>query len=292
MPDHVRKALLKDAEPYRRIHSDGSRSREFYADNETRGVIPILADICNIDPMTKATYLCHPSTRHIVKIRCDGNFCGYWNIQMMLTYLNSHHPTLRPPSRDSRERPIPNILEIQDDIERAWDSDICAYGRVETGGIRGTRKWIGTHEALAYFLRLGIEVEALSFRQEDNDSTSQPGVLSLLDHVEAYFISAMESSRTKHHGTSHTTPLPPLYFQRFGHSMTIVGLERKMNGQRNLLVFDSSCPTSSAMGKLLAGRTAWTYPDTMLTSYRRSDMSLSRWEEFEIIAPKVWTMGN
>lgn len=287
MPDSVRDALIHGAEPYRRIDSEGRRSREIYVDNETRGVIPVLADLCNVDSTTTATYLCHPSTRHVVKIRCDGNFCGYWNIQMMLSYLYSQEQGLSSSSRNTRNRLIPNILDIQDDIERAWDAGICSYGRVETGGIRGTRKWIGTHEALAYFTQVGVEVEALSFRQDEGDSASQPGVLALLDHIEAYFMGAMESPQTRHHRTSHITPLPPIYFQRFGHSTTIVGLERKANGERNLLVFDPSFATTPAMGRLLAGRNAWAYPNTILRAYRRSDLGLSRWDEFEIIVPKI-----
>jgi zinc finger-containing ubiquitin peptidase 1 len=41
---------------------------------------------------------------------------------------------------------LPTIFEIQDYIEDAWDSGINPHGRVETGGIRGTRKYIGTAE--------------------------------------------------------------------------------------------------------------------------------------------------
>lgn len=39
---------------------------------------------------------------------------------------------------------IPSIFEIQDHIETAWDLGINSQGRTETGGIRGTRKYIGT----------------------------------------------------------------------------------------------------------------------------------------------------
>jgi hypothetical protein len=39
---------------------------------------------------------------------------------------------------------IPTIFEIQNYIEEAWDFGINAVGRDETGGIRGTRKYIGT----------------------------------------------------------------------------------------------------------------------------------------------------
>jgi hypothetical protein len=39
---------------------------------------------------------------------------------------------------------IPTIFDIQKYIETAWDIGINSHGRIETGGIRGTRKYIGT----------------------------------------------------------------------------------------------------------------------------------------------------
>jgi hypothetical protein len=49
---------------------------------------------------------------------------------------------------------IPTIFAIQDYIENAWDLGINAQGRIETGGIRGTRKYIGTPDVSKprYFL--------------------------------------------------------------------------------------------------------------------------------------------
>lgn len=41
---------------------------------------------------------------------------------------------------------LPSIFQIQDWIETAWDQGINAQGRLETGGIKGTRKYIGTPE--------------------------------------------------------------------------------------------------------------------------------------------------
>ena len=41
---------------------------------------------------------------------------------------------------------LPSIFEIQDLIETAWDMGYNSQCRVETGGIRGTRKFIGTPE--------------------------------------------------------------------------------------------------------------------------------------------------
>lgn len=285
MPSDVRGKLVTGALPRQmnRIGSDGRLVRDFIVENETPGLVPVLADLCALDRETKITYLCHPSVRHVVKLQCDGNFCGYWNIQMLLSYLQRQNG-------GDASASLPNVLEIQDTIETAWDAGICSYGRIETGGLRGTRKWIGTHDALAYFMQtLGAagRVDALSFREEDSDSSEEgseaepSAALALLDHVEAYFMSGLEQA--KHHGSSHTTQLPPMYFQRFGHSMTIVGLERRKDGSRNLLVFDPSFATSEGVQRLLDGRSIRSAPDTLLRAYRRSDASLSRWDEFEIV---------
>jgi hypothetical protein len=45
---------------------------------------------------------------------------------------------------------IPTIFDIQDYIERAWDLGINSQGRIETGGIRGTRKYIGTPDVSSF----------------------------------------------------------------------------------------------------------------------------------------------
>jgi len=173
---------------------------------------------------------------------------------------------------------LPNVIEIQTTIEQAWDNGICAYGRIESGGLRGTRKWIGTHDAVAYFTQIGVTTQASSFKEEDDGS---PAVLSLLDFIEAYFLSGADEAKVK--GTSHITKLAPVYFQRAGHSMTIVGLERREDGHRNLLVFDPSFGTSDSMNRMLDRRGQRALPQTLLRPYRRSDESLSRWDEFEVM---------
>jgi hypothetical protein len=55
---------------------------------------------------------------------------------------------------DRFENKIPSIFDIQEYIEHAWDLGIKAEGRVETGGIRGTRKYIGTPEVSTSFWML------------------------------------------------------------------------------------------------------------------------------------------
>nr|POE65303.1 zinc finger with ufm1-specific peptidase domain protein [Quercus suber] len=281
MPDHVRRHLLDDARPQvlTRIRNDGRLERFTIIPNQTPSLIPVLADLCARVSTTAVTYFCDPSVRHIMKIQCEGNFCGYWNIQVLLTYLRRHHDGLRGLGD------MPSVLHIQDAIEQAWANDICAYGKVETGGVRGSRKWIGTHEALAYFTQIGVQVEALSFREDENGGGGGGGDLAsvaLLDHVEAYFMRGIETAHSR--GSSRVTGLPPIYLQRFGHSMSIVGIERARNGHRNLLVFDSSFATTRAMKGVLEGKPVQASVEQLLGPYRRSDDSLARWEEFEIIA--------
>jgi len=267
MPDHVRQRLVKDALPRHTNHigADGKLYRESKVDNETPGLIDVIANLCASDPQTEAVYVCDPAVKHICKIRCDGNFCGYWNIQVLLSYFNS---------KAGVSAELSNVLQIQDIIEQAWDAGICTYGRIETGGIRGSRKWIGTHEAMAYFTQVGLNAEALSFCSDDGDDSikiggSRPVAADLLDHIEAYFISGLEREGVRATGNAHITILAPVYFQRLGHSMTIVGLERRLNGSRNLLVFDSSFATTEAMKKLADGRQSTGAAGSLLRPYRR-----------------------
>lgn len=273
MPSEVRKALLRGGQPreVQQIGRDGRLYRQTVIENETANLIPLIADLCALDSDTTATYLCHPCVRHVRKINCDGNFCGYWNIQVALTYVQHMNP--------DGPQGLPDVLRIQDTIEKAWDNGKCPYGRLETGGIRNTRKWIGTNEALAFFQQINIKVEALSFKDTDDDEST--AVNGLLDYIEAYFMSGLDSAQK--HSTSYTTTLAPVYFQRFGHSMSIVGIERKKDGSRSLLVFDSSFGTSVPVQRLLADRNARVAVENALKVYRRSDSSLSRWDEFEVL---------
>lgn len=175
---------------------------------------------------------------------------------------------------------VPDVIAIQDTIEKAWENGKCPYGRLETGGIRNTRKWIGTNEALAFFQQINIRVEALSFKDSDEDDGSS-AVEGLLDYVEAYFMSGIDTAKSNRN--AHITTLAPIYFQRFGHSMSIIGIERRKDGSRNLLMFDSSFGTSLVVQRLLADRNARVSIENALKAYRRSDLSLTRWDEFEIL---------
>ena len=80
--------------------------------------------------------------QHVTKQKRDGPFCGYRNIQMLVSYMQGAKAT----GHDMFSERLPGILDLQDLIEAAWDGGICENSKYETGGIRGTRKWIGTPE--------------------------------------------------------------------------------------------------------------------------------------------------
>ncbi|KAF1730899.1 Zinc finger with UFM1-specific peptidase domain protein [Beauveria bassiana] len=83
----------------------------------------------------------------------DGSFCGYRNIQMLISYLILATETGPRSFPDG----VPDIFQLQNLIEAAWDNGHNTRGRQETGGIKGTRKFIGTQEAQALFLNLNIK---------------------------------------------------------------------------------------------------------------------------------------
>ncbi|KAI7711850.1 hypothetical protein KC353_g8690, partial [Hortaea werneckii] len=284
MPSSVRRRLINDAlpRPVNTISKSGRLLQDHSIENETPDVIPVLADLCATDLTNQVVYFCSPVVKHVRKIYCEGNFCGYWSMQMVLSYLQATGSLASGTTTTTTTTTIlPNVLEMQETIEKAWSSGIASHGRIETGGIKGTRKWIGTSEAVAYFRQLGIPVEALSFKDDEDELA----VTGLLDYVEAYFLGGLHQAQER--GCSRLTQLAPIYFQRRGHSTVIVGLERKKDGARNLLVFDSSFETSRAIRAKLAGKKTQTAVDTILRAYRRSDQSLARYKEFEIMVPRA-----
>ena len=125
------------------IDASGRLTRTESAANETRGIVPVLAQLCQQDPDLSKVFLCHPAVRHIFKTPREGGFCGYRNIQMLISFMQGTHF----PGHEHFPGHTPSILRLQDLIENAWDQGINSSGRIETGGIKGTRKYIGTPEA-------------------------------------------------------------------------------------------------------------------------------------------------
>ena len=123
--------------------ADGRLVRVTSVANETPGLVGVVAALLEADRSVARAYLCHPAVVHICKLRREGGFCGYRNIQMLASYMCGVDGAV---GSEAFGGEIPGILRLQDLIEHAWDRGFNANGRVETGGIRGTRKYIGTPE--------------------------------------------------------------------------------------------------------------------------------------------------
>jgi hypothetical protein len=104
--------------------------------------VPLLTQLSAMSSTVKRAYFCHPSVQHCYKRKHHGGFCGYLNIQMQVSYIQS----ARAQGHEHFGDRIPGILELQDMIEQAWDRGINVLGKLQTGGVKSTRKWIGTPE--------------------------------------------------------------------------------------------------------------------------------------------------
>lgn len=158
MPQWLVKLLQADGEikTINRLDSDGKYRKVKYCINQAPDIIPIITQLLAQDPMTDYAYLCDPAVLHVSKLSREGTFallsiyfllispsggfCGYRNIQMMSSYIVRK----QFPGHEVFRNRVPTIFDIQEHIEKAWDLGINAQGRIETGGIRGTRKYIGT----------------------------------------------------------------------------------------------------------------------------------------------------
>ncbi|KAL2259129.1 hypothetical protein VTK26DRAFT_7322 [Humicola hyalothermophila] len=237
----------------------------------SEGVVPVIAQLLEASSSTKYAYLCSPSVQHVSKLKREGGFCGYRNIQMMASYIID----AKSKGHENFGNKIPTIFQIQDWIEAAWDRGINAQGRLETGGIRGTRKYIGTPEALAVFRLLNIPCDALGIRDREPGKSEK----QLLEYVEGYFQSGVEDPTQR----VRRTKLPPLYFQHIGHSLTIIGFEKLKNGSDNLIVFDPSFHDASYILRLVGRTFVHPTPELALMPYRRGNSYLKTYREFEIL---------
>ena len=254
------------------IGSDGRITRVENVANETRDILPVLAQLCNSDPALSKVFLCHPSVKHVVKMAREGGFCGYRNIQMLVSYIQE----TKAQGWEHFGGRTPGILRLQDMIEDAWASGINATGKIETGGIKGTRKYIGTPEAQALLVNLGIDCDARAFNSPEKEEVHQDVLASVLE----YFMAGVKEEV---HEKVYRTALPPIYFQHPGHSLTIVGLEVRKSGSMNLLVFDPMFKTNLLVQKLVGSRFRSLQPEKALKAYRRDDRYLGKYRSFEVL---------
>ncbi|KAI9841923.1 MAG: hypothetical protein M1837_000309 [Sclerophora amabilis] len=292
MPAWLRRQLEVGGMSVRnQIRQDGTLEKVTSFSNESGPCMPVVAQLCEQDSTVERAYLCHPGVRHVHKMNREGGFCGYRNIQMMISYIQEAETD----GHEQFGKRTPSILHLQDLIEHAWSQGFNAEGRIETGGIKGTRKYIGTSEvrgcvltaytgmtsadnskAQALFLSLDIPCDARAFGKA-RDSHPSDRLLRLL---EAYFAGG---STEVNNGKVHRTWLPPVYLQHQGHSLTVVGIERRKPDSLNLLVFDPMFKPSPAFGKLIGTTFRHRQPSEALRGYRRGSQYLRRFNAFEIL---------
>lgn len=134
----------------------------------------------------------------------------------------------------------------------------------------------------AIFENLAIPYQSNVF-YNTKTKDAKPAHHNLLDFVERYF---SETGNTI--GKIRTTLCPPIYLQRHGHALTIVGLERLKDGTRNLLVFDCGFGPSKDV-KSFVGRTKLDKQvlsrdlDKMLRPYRQTTTQLKKHDGFEVL---------
>lgn len=293
MPSWLRKLLQSGSNSMHlnEISSSGTIVKHTTAENESLHIIPVLMKLCRHDKDVERAFFCSSSVRHIFKMRREGGFCGYRNIQMLVSHIKDAQ---RPGHEQFPGNALPSILELQDRIEQAWDMGFNSSGRIETGGIKGTRKYIGTPEvrgnrfnelgfflktltkAQALFLSLGIKCSTGAFSAREGFHAHD----LLLQDVASYFRSGCDlDSQDK----ILRTDLAPIYFQHRGHSMTIVGFEIDKKGSANLLVFDPMFKTSPAIRRLAQHYAAPSDPGHILKAHRRGTPYLHKYKDFEVL---------
>jgi hypothetical protein len=127
MPDHIAHVISEENDQ-----------------NTLPGVIPQLARLLSRDSGVETAYLCTEHAIQVHNLPDEGaHFCGYRNMQMLCLAVGLSEQREAGEIDLSRKLSIP---QLQDLIERAWDSGVNAHGKVQTGGIKGTRKHVGTSE--------------------------------------------------------------------------------------------------------------------------------------------------
>ncbi|EXJ86478.1 hypothetical protein A1O3_03429 [Capronia epimyces CBS 606.96] len=277
MPNWLRRMLEEGAKVTitNRIGPDGTLIRVESVSNETPNLVPVLARLSQLDRSVERAFYCSPEVRHVCKMPKEGGFCGYRNIQMLISYIQG----AGAPGAEHFPGRVPSILKIQDMVEHAWDKGFNSNGRVETGGIRMTRKYIGTPEAQALFMSLGIPCEAPAY----GTTKDVEGCETMLCAVCEY----LDDEQTKDNLDKVViTNKPPIYFQHQGHSMTIVGVESRVDGAVNLVVFDPMFNPSPALKKLaFSDPTGFRCgdPERLIKAHRRGERYLGKYREFELL---------
>ncbi|KAF5358071.1 hypothetical protein D9756_001749 [Leucocoprinus leucothites] len=236
--------------------------------NYTPGLIPIIKQslntLCANGKVARAV-LCHDKVVHISKELWDISWgCGYRNFLMLCTGLvEQEHQPLYFPLLDTS--PTPSVRNLQSCIQIAWDdgktpfiillhstrpSIVAGYDAVGRKELRskiiGTNKWIGTAEIYVVLSHRGIPAELVDFNGFRDKESCGP----LFDRVSLSFnlpASLTGAAAVIQWMVQYFTPDEPECAKaqsssinnHRGHSRTIIGYQRDVDGIVNLLTFDT-----------------------------------------------------
>jgi hypothetical protein len=76
MPTSIRKILEADGETISvtRLDTNGKLKNVNFAPNQAAGVLPVVAQLLQLDRGTKYAYLCHPCVVHVSKLKREGEY--------------------------------------------------------------------------------------------------------------------------------------------------------------------------------------------------------------------------
>ncbi|KAJ3124997.1 Phosphoserine aminotransferase [Nowakowskiella sp. JEL0407] len=227
---------------------------------------------------TSAAILCDPSILFVKSEKSDARWgCGYRNCQMMLSTLLAHNDTKsiihsrinsNLEARNANDD-IPSVVDIQNLIEKAW---AVGFDRAGSSLLKGTvkpSKWIGATEISSVLKLLGVRNHVADFWDKESSS------MLLIDYVQQYF------GGFNHDSGVLIKSKPPLYLQHQGHSRTIVGIERTLEGDLKLLLFDPGRTIPNDLDKNmqdapagLSGQERSQYANRLLSNVFRADANV------------------
>jgi hypothetical protein len=187
--------------------------------------------------------------------------CGYRNLQMMLSSLlprfTSDHPYFvglpqkLVPSKGAR--PLPSLSDIQEFLERAWEMGFDRRGaEFYSRKIIGKSEWIGAVEVWSILASRNIDSVVVQF-MKSRESRGKLGkfVWDYFSNTECRCGGCREACREsvkrllnlgpsaeQTDTRSCSCPVPPLYLQWKGHSVTVVGVRELPDGSYDLILFD------------------------------------------------------
>jgi len=191
--------------------------------------------------------------------------CGYRNLQMLLIASLSVYPNERGKVLFGGRGHIPDVPTIQRMIELAWAEGFDPVGAAQLNfKVQGSKKWIGTTEiaSLLRWQRIPCDVHVFEGSQAGRE---------LVEKIKTYFM----EPRPDDTGQAKL----PLYLQRKGHSILVVGVEIIDHDKTNLLVFDPGM-RGAEMRQSLEMMFGWEH------FFRRNIGYFQKWKEYEVVEMK------